>query len=245
MKTKQSVLLGLGGLALLSGLLAAAVDAPPPPATPGHPPPPRGELAPRAHTRLADQLGLTADQQAKFDELRQKQRAELDALRDNPELTPADRRAKARAIGENYRAQRHALLTPEQQQKADELRARMPERRAHPGSRAQRGEHFQQMMRAVAQGEQIKDRLAEKLQLTNEQRDKLERLGREFRAKQREAMKAHLAEMRAVLTPEQQEKVDEWKKGRGPGHFGPGRPDDLPPPSPDGEDEGDEEIGGP
>lgn len=241
MKTKQSVLLSLGGLALLTGLLAAAVDAPPPPAAPGNPSPPRGEFAQRLHARLADQLGLTADQQTRFDELRQKQRAELDTLRANQELTPEDRRAKARAIGENYRVQRHALLTPEQQQKAAELRAQMSERPARPGPRAQR-EHFQHLMRAVAQGEQIKDRLAEKLQLTGEQRDKLERLGREFRAKQREAMQAHQAELRAVLTPEQQQKVDEWKKGRGPGRFGPGGPDDLPPPSPP---PGDEEISNP
>ena len=69
----------------------------------------------------------------------------------------------------------------------------------------------------IALGERLKDRIAEKLQLTNEQRDRLEHLGRDFRARQREAVKVHLAEMRAVLTPEQQKKVDEWKERR-PGH---------------------------
>lgn len=246
MKAKLSLLLGLGSLTLLAGLLVAAVDGSPAPGPATPLPPPRGNFVERMHAHLTKQLGLTAEQQAKFDELMQKQRAELDALRADKALSPEDRRAKAKAITENYRAQRQALLTPEQQKKADELRARMQEHMRGPGQQAQR-EHFQQMMRTVAMGDHIKDRIAERLQLTSEQRDKLEHLGREFRARQREAMKAHFAEMRAVLTPEQQQKIDEWKEGRGhghAGHFGPGGgPDGLPPspPPPGGKNEGEDE----
>lgn len=238
MKAKLPILLGLGGLALVTGLLAAAADTPPPPPAPATPPPHHGAMAARLHDHLAKALDLTAEQQAKFDELAQKQRAELEALRGDEGLSPEDRHTKAQAIAESYRTQRHALLTPEQQKKAGELRARMQRHMRGPGQPAQR-EHFQKMMRAVAVGDHFKDRIAEKLQLTDAQRDQLERLGREFRTKQREAMKAHHAAMRAVLTPEQQKKVDAWKEGRG--HFAPGGPEGMPPPPPRGGGEEDED----
>ncbi|MBI2517558.1 MAG: Spy/CpxP family protein refolding chaperone [Opitutae bacterium] len=243
MKAKLPILLSLGGLTLFTGLLVAAVDGPPTPG-PANPPPPPGAMAGPLRAHLTEQLGLTADQQAKFDELMQKQRGEIDALRANQALAPDDRRAKAKAIAESYRSQFHAFLTPEQQKKADELRARMHERMARPAQHAQRERH-RDLMRTVAMSERIKDRIAEKLQLTTEQRDKLEHLGREFRAKQREAMKAHFDEMRAVLTPEQQKKVDEWKEGRGPGragHFGPGKPDGMPPPPSGDENESEDDA---
>ena len=246
MKTKVQVLLSLGGLALLTGLLVAAIDASPGPATP--PPPEPGNFGEKLRAHLTEKLHLTADQQAKFDELRQKQRAELGALRDNQDLAPADRRAKAGAVMENYRAQMHALLTPEQQKTADEMRAKMHQRspagRRPPGP----GHEFRgtpaghppvNPMAIIAMGERLKDQMAEKLQLTNEQRDKLDHLGRDFRATQRAAMKAHLAEMRAVLTPEQQQKVEAWTahQGRGMG----GHAGGLPRPPLGGEDDDDDD----
>jgi Spy/CpxP family protein refolding chaperone len=67
-------------------------------------------------------------------------------------------------------------------------------------------------MAIVAMGERIKDRIAEKLQLTDEQRDKLEHLSRDYRAQQRDLAKKHQEEMRAVLTPDQQKKAEEMKQ---------------------------------
>lgn len=204
MKTKFQVLLSLSGLALLTGLLVAAMEASPAPATP--PPPPPGAFGEKLRAHLTEKLHLTADQQAKFDVLLQKQRTELGALRDNKDLSPADRRAKAGAVMENYREQMHALLTPEQQKTADEMRAKMQKQRAHAGRQqpgpghefrgAPAGHPPVNPMAIIAMGERLKDQMAEKLQLTNEQRDKLDHLGRDFRATQRAAMKAHLGEVR-------------------------------------------------
>jgi Spy/CpxP family protein refolding chaperone len=228
MNTKSPVLLAVLGLALLSGLaIAATTSTPPPPAAVPAPPGPPDEI----RDRIAAKLGLSAEQQKAIEELRVKQRAEM-----------------------------MALLTPEQQQKAGEMRGQFGERlpRFAQGRRAGGGdEHRGPAMRpgapanplaVVAMGERIKDRIAEKLQLTDEQRDKLEHLGRAFRAAQRDAVKKHLEEMRAVLTPEQQQKFEEMKQQhsrRGPqgGHpptFGMNDdPDDetafTPPPLPDEE----------
>lgn len=252
MKTKSQILLSLGGLTLITGLLVAAIDASPTP-VPANPPlpSPPSAFGEKLRAQLTEKLHLTADQQAKFDVLMQKQRTELGALRDNKDLSPADRRAKAGAVMEGYRGQVHALLTPEQQKTADEMRGKMQQQRAHAGRQMPGGGHEMggapaghppvNPMAIIAQGERLKDQMAEKLKLTNEQRDKLDHLGRDFRAKQRQEMKAHLAEMRAVLTPEQQGKVDAWKahQGQGKGR-GPGGRDGMPPPPPMGGEEADD-----
>lgn len=249
MKTKSIFLATASGLAVFAGLAIAATTAVTPSASavPAAPAP----AAPGAEirARLADKLGLTPEQRQAVEELRAKQHAEL-----------------------------MALLTPEQQKQAEELRADMGERlHRFAGSRG-RGEGFgrgpgglrgpggrserrgpggpgmaphgpQDPLATIAQADRIKDRLAEQLQLTDAQQDQLEHLGRGFRAAQRDAMKKHLEEMRAVLTPEQQQKWEQLKQrfARGPGGGRPPRfgmnpgPDvdrdgefaGLPPPPPD------------
>ena len=226
MNTKSPVLLTVLGLALLSGLaIAATTSTPPPPAAVPSPPGPPDAI----RDRLAAKLGLSAEQQKAVEELRAKQQAEM-----------------------------MALLTPEQQKKAGEMRGHFKDRLQHyaqgrgPGDRDERrGPAMQPRPQAptnpleiIAMGERIKDRIAEKLSLTDEQQDQLEHLGRAYRAAQRDAAKKHREEMRAVLTPEQQKKFEEMKQqhsqhGARGGHppmvgmnDGPDddRPGDLPPP---------------
>lgn len=208
---------------------------------------------------MAEQLGLSPDQKAKADEIMQKQRAAMRALHDDNNLSPEDRRDKARELMASTRDQMKGLLTPEQQKKADELRHQVRERWTGPGPRgpmdshrrmgfAPGGQHRgpswhgmmpgreQNPMHTLMMAEQIKDRMAERLGLTDEQRTKLDKMGRDFRVAQRDAMKKHRDEMRAVLTPEQQKKADEMKNhfqrggrgwSRGP-QGGPGGPNARP-----------------
>ncbi len=91
-------------------------------------PPPR-ERRERMGEHLAEELGLTADQKAKWQAIGEQERSELRALRDDKSLSKEDRRAKGKAIHEKYRAQRDAILTPEQRAKADKLRERAEQRR--------------------------------------------------------------------------------------------------------------------
>ena len=218
MKNRITVLASVLGLALLAGLSIAATSAPAPASAAA--PEPGGPPA-DFHARMAEKLGLTADQEKKIGELRAAQRTEMQALGENKDLSPDARHEKARAIFENYRTQIHAVLTPEQQKQADELRARFAERARGNGreSRPRDEDRHGRAMQppadpraVIAMADRIKDRMAEKLQLTDEQRDKLEHLGRAYRAQQRELAKKHHEEMRAVLTPEQQKKADELKE---------------------------------
>ncbi len=89
----------------------------------------RRERLEKAGDRLADELGLSDDQKAKWKAIGQQEKSELDALRDNTALARDDRRAKAGEIHRKYKEQRDALLTPEQRAKAEKMRERMEKRR--------------------------------------------------------------------------------------------------------------------
>ena len=194
MNAKFPVVITVLGLALLSSLAIAATTSTPPP--PPVAPPPSGP-ADEIRDRIAAKLGLTVEQRKAVEELRARQHDEM-----------------------------MALLTPEQQKMAGEMRGQFEEhpqrparghrsgdRDGHRGPAMQsRSEPPANPLEIVAMGERIKDRIAERLQLTDDQQDKLEHLGRAYRATQRDAAKKHLEEMRAVLTPEQQQKFEGMKQ---------------------------------
>ena len=121
----SSLVIALG--ALLATLPAAyAVDT----AAPSAPPSPeaRHERMEKAGDHMAEELGLTDDQKAKWKALGAQEKSELDALRADPSVAKEDRRAKAGEIHKKYRAQREAILTPEQKSKADKMHERMEKR---------------------------------------------------------------------------------------------------------------------
>ena len=226
MKTKIAVLAAGLGIVTLAGLAYAATESTPAPATPAASASP-GEGF-QAH--LAKKLGLSADQEKSIADLRAKERSEMQALHANTGLTPDARREQARAIAEKYRGQISAILTPEQQKKADEMRAharkrfesfaerrgpRRPEgregREGRPHRPEMRPEFDRNPMAIIAMAERIKDRMAAELKLTDDQRDKLDHLARAYREEQRAAAQKHREEMRAVLTPEQQQKFDKMQ----------------------------------
>ncbi|HVT74096.1 MAG TPA: hypothetical protein VHD61_13255 [Lacunisphaera sp.] len=133
MKTPLKFLLLLAGLAVLSTPLLRADDAPPPPSDqPEHGPggPGRGgRRDPGAMMdRLAKRLGLSDEQQAKWKDIAQQEKAALDALRDDKTVAKEDRWAKFRDIRQQYQDQRRAVLTADQQKQFDEMQAKMRER---------------------------------------------------------------------------------------------------------------------
>ncbi len=71
-------------------------------------------------------LNLTPDQQAKLKPLFQQQRQQVQAVRRDPDLTPRQKRAKVREIRQNAQAEVRSLLTPEQQQRLQQLRGPAP-----------------------------------------------------------------------------------------------------------------------
>lgn len=97
--------------------------------------------------RLTKQLQLTPDQQAKVLPILQQRDQQLEALRNDSSLKPADRRAKAMAIVQASNQQMDAVLTEPQRAKAKAMREkameRMEERRGQhaPASSSSSGAH--------------------------------------------------------------------------------------------------------
>ncbi|SDS03355.1 hypothetical protein [Opitutus sp. GAS368] len=77
--------------------------------------------------RAAKELGLNADQEAKWKDIGQQEKTALDALRGDKSVAKEDKRAKRREINKSFADQRRAVLTPDQATKFDEMRAKMRE----------------------------------------------------------------------------------------------------------------------
>jgi Spy/CpxP family protein refolding chaperone len=239
----------LGGVACL---ISVAVYAATPPA-PATPPPAAPKTAPNPGDKfaamIAEKLGLTDEQKSKLDGLRQAQRTALDAVAADKSLSDNDRRAKVRGIFESNREQMRAVLTPEQQKQVAAARDRfMGGRQGGPDmDRRGRGPgHFEgpqrpdpermrfRAHRAHQMMQLQRERRAEELGLSDDQRAKMRLIAFQQHEKKIALQKEFRAEMEAVLTPEQKAKAAELKERHGkmrPGPHGPGR-------GPDGDKQG-------
>lgn len=81
---------------------------------------------------MAEKLGLTEEQKAQIKPILKEEMQALKALRDDTTLTREARWAKAREIRESYLPRIRAVLTPEQQVKLDEMRAKREQMRKGP-----------------------------------------------------------------------------------------------------------------
>ncbi len=128
-----AVLLCAGGL-MLSSAVAQQQDAPPPPQDGQmQGPPPGGHEGRGGPERrlemLQKHLNLTDDQTAQMKTILEGEKAKAEAIRANTSLEPRDRRAQMMAVHEDSEAKIHAILTPDQKTKFDEMEARMREHR--------------------------------------------------------------------------------------------------------------------
>jgi Spy/CpxP family protein refolding chaperone len=220
-----------------------------------NPPVPAQAAAPSAESRpgdkfaglVAERLGLTAEQQAKLDSLRQTQRAALDAVVQDKTLSPEDRRAKVRGLMESNREQMKAVLTPEQQSKMALAREHFmggrpggPEgqRRFGPGgpgpgpqrfgqqrsdgrNKWQQGKRGHQQAKMHQKAKHHREQRGEALGLTDDQRAKMRLIAFQHREKAIALQKDMRTEMESVLTPEQKAKAQDLKAQHvrpGPGH---------------------------
>jgi Spy/CpxP family protein refolding chaperone len=123
MKTSRKSTLLLAGALLLSAPMLRADDSVTPPADkPG-----RHERGDNL-AQMAKDLNLTADQQAKIGSIHQQAAEARRAIRADTSLSEEQKREKLKELRRGTMDQVRALLTPEQQAKAKELREA---RRAH------------------------------------------------------------------------------------------------------------------
>ena len=74
------------------------------------------------HERLAQELGLSQDQKDKLKALHESTRTQIQALRNNDQLSRQEKRDQMRQLKEQKRTQMNAILTPEQQKKFAQIR---------------------------------------------------------------------------------------------------------------------------
>lgn len=171
-----------------------------------------GKSHPRGEEMMKD-LNLTDAQKTQLKSLHQAEKKERDDLKTKGNATPED----SKALHEKYRSQFDALLTPEQREK---LKNTVHERRPGGGERGGRG--FDRKDSALGKRAPFMNK---ELNLTAEQQTKLKGYADDFRAKakdiraasgltedqkkeqMRTLSKTYRDQSKAVLTPEQQQKM--------------------------------------
>ena len=125
MKSMFRIAIIAAGLVVAALPAARAADE----TQPTPPPPgggPRGEW--REHRQemmgkeMTEKLGLSQDQQDKVKAIREKNQADIKAVRDDASLTEDQKREKIRELRMNSMKDIRAVLTPDQQAKMDQMR---------------------------------------------------------------------------------------------------------------------------
>ena len=91
--------------------------------------PAMGPMTPEAHLKmLTEKLNLTEDQQAKLKPILEDKSKQMNALRDDASLAPADKQAKMKELHESFSEKINAVLTPDQQTKWKQMKQEMMEK---------------------------------------------------------------------------------------------------------------------
>ncbi len=112
-------------LALAAPLTPAFAQTPPPPPPMMHGPMGGGHGGGRMQ-RMGDALGLTDAQKSKMMPILMGSRQQMEAIRNNPKLTPNARMAKMMAMRKSSNAQIMAILTPAQRAKMKTMVSQRP-----------------------------------------------------------------------------------------------------------------------
>lgn len=157
-------------------------------------------------------LNLTVEQQAMARQIFESKRAQLENLRADASLTPEQKKTAAKEIFRAAMDQFRHILTPEQLQKMDQIRANKGYRKDGRHGTAMGLFKFGKALNLTAEQEaQIKQIfLAHKAQMSGAWKD-ASLTPEQRRAMAQQTREAVMAEVRQVLTPEQQQKLDEMK----------------------------------
>ena len=169
------------------------------------------------------QLNLTADQKTKLQAIRQEQRKEMESIK-NGSLSKEEKGAKLKELHKKYSDQAATIYTPQQKEQLEKMRSEWKAKGKH-GRKGGRGE---------GKGKDGKFKGAgDRLDLTAEQKEKMEQLRTGYKSqfesirndksltdaqkkeKFADLKKKQGEEMKSILTKEQLEKAQSFKKERG------------------------------
>lgn len=165
--------------------------------------------------KMAKDLNLTEDQKAQLKKVHQEYGAKIKAIKDNDQLTQGDARKQIAALHEAQKAASEKVFTEEQKAKLKDMqeqrRGRMKEEAAANVARMQVRLGLTEAQVAKVKAEQAG--MQSKMQALRNNKD----LSKEQKKEQIQAlMKAHKTNMASILTPEQQQKMQQgrrWGKG--------------------------------
>jgi periplasmic protein CpxP/Spy len=92
------------------------------------------------HDKLVKELGLTADQQTQMKALNQDAKSQMQAIKNDSTLSREQKKEKIKAFRQEQMAKREAILTPDQKQKWEQMKAEHKGKRGHRGHRGQPGQ---------------------------------------------------------------------------------------------------------
>ncbi|MBK5722993.1 hypothetical protein JGH11_19165 [Dysgonomonas sp. Marseille-P4677] len=153
------------------------------------------------------ELNLSSGQEQKMETARSEYKAKADELKVKSDLSKEDKLAKGKELREQHMTTVKNILTPEQQAKMKELQSKRGDR---PSKKIAR--NSERFGRNKTDGASALNRGVKDLNLTDDQKQKIKELNQDFRTKSRELAKAHREELNKVYTPEQQEKLKEFRK---------------------------------
>ena len=203
--------IGVAVLAL-AGLIGVghwgfALQAPPGP-PPGGPGPPRLQ-------QLVKQLDLTDAQKTQIKGIMENARSQMQALRNDMNITKQQELDQMRQIQEQTRSSIRAALTPEQQQKADDLRKQAQEKMA-----AQQEKRQERMLTRLSQQLNLTDAQKSTIRsYLNDQKAQLQALRNntsltpQQRFEQMQTIRQQTQDkIKTALTADQQAKLDQLKQ---------------------------------
>ena len=120
---------------------------------------------------MADELGVTEEQREQLRQIGRAQSEAVRAIRQDDSLSNEEKRAKVRELNQARQDEIRGILTPNQQEKFDELRQRRRDRAGERRSRHQ--ERGQGLGQALDLSEEQREQLG---QLRSEQREQLQAL---------------------------------------------------------------------
>jgi DNA polymerase/3'-5' exonuclease PolX len=183
---------------------------------------PRPGFSPdQAAQRLAERLSLTEQQKSTVQSYLEDQRSQMQVLRNDTALTREQRAQRAREITQQTRDKVQSILTVEQRQRAEDLRDQARQRFQERAS-----EQFDRTARLLDLTPEQKDQMQSYLEGQRTQLQTLRdntALTQEQRRQQARAIGEQTrSNIRSLLNPPQQQKLDDLRASRG-GGFGQGQ----------------------
>lgn len=161
--------------------------------------------------RMAQGLNLTQQQQDQLKPIFEKQHEQVQAIRQDASLSEDQKKQKIEALHQDAQAQIKGILTPEQQQQWEQKKAQGKQRMA--GHRKQMGARMAQKLNLTAQQQ---EQLKPIFQKQHEQAKAVwqdNSLTQDQKKQKMQALRQDMkSQMDAVLTPEQQQQMQQMRQ---------------------------------